>query len=172
MSNQANHIGENQTHHLRTILELQRQRLCTLPVWPGPPNDEEWPAQVRNIRKAAAVEAAEADKNDDGEVDKGDSKQAKPKRKPGTHRSKKKNKDSSLKRIEAPDDNLDEYFGSNEGQNSQETADVTPKTPKKSEEVKSKNDPDGSSHRRVDRSPQGSAGEGPLGSSSKSKQST
>ena len=29
-SNQANHIGENQTHHLRTILELQRQRLHTL----------------------------------------------------------------------------------------------------------------------------------------------
>ena len=72
--------------------------------------------------------------------------------------------DSSLKRIKSSDDNLDEYFGLNEGQISPETADVTPtKTPKKSEEVKLKNDPDGSSHRRVDRSPQGSAGEGPPG---------
>ena len=77
-----------------------------------------------------------------------------------------------MKRIEPPDDNLDEYFGSSEGQNSQEAADVTPtETQKKSEEAKSKNDPDDSSHRRVDRSPQGLAGEGPPGSSSKSKQS-
>ena len=30
MSNQASHIGENQTHHLRTTLELQRQRFHTL----------------------------------------------------------------------------------------------------------------------------------------------
>ena len=65
----------------------------TLPVWPDPPNDEEathggqifeciqkeWTAQVGNIREAAAAEAAEADKDDDGEVNKGDSKQAKPK---------------------------------------------------------------------------------------------
>ena len=42
-------------------------------------------------------------------------------------------------------------------------------TPKKSEEAKSKNAPDGSSHRRVDKSPQGSAGEGPPKPSSKSK---
>ena len=53
--------------------------------------------------------------------------------------SKKKKKDLSLKRIEPPDENLDEYFGLSQGQNSQETADVTPtETPKKSEEVKSK----------------------------------
>ena len=65
-----------------------------------------------------------------------------------------KKKDSSSKKIEPPDDNLDEYFGSNQGQNSQETADVTPaETPKKSEEVKSKYDPDGSSCRRKDKSP-------------------
>ena len=38
--NQVNHIGENQTHHLRTILELQRQAMYSLPVWPDPPNDE------------------------------------------------------------------------------------------------------------------------------------
>ena len=157
----------------------------TLPVWPDPPNDQEathrgqifkctqkeWTAQVRNIREAAATEAAEADKDDDGEVDKGDSKQAKLKPKWATHSSKKK-KDSSSKMIKPPDDNLDEYFGLNQGQNSQETADVTPtKTPKKSEEAKSKNDPDCSSHRRVDRSPLGSAGKGPPGPSSKSKQS-
>ena len=80
------------------------------------------------------------------------------------------NKDSSSKRIKPPDDNLDEYLGSNQGQNSQETADVTPtETPKKSEEVKLKNDPNGSSHRWVDRSPQGSAGEGPPRPSSKLK---
>ena len=59
-------------------------------------------------------------------------------------------------RIKPPDDNLDEYFGSSQAQNSQETADVTPtETPKKSEEAKSKNDPDGSSHGRgIDHPPQ------------------
>ena len=62
-------------------------------------------------------------------------------------------------------------FGLSQSQNSQETADVTPvDTPKKSEEAKSKNDPDGFSHRRVDKSPQGSVGEGPPKPSSKSKQ--
>ena len=51
-----------------------------------------------------------------------------------------------------------------------ETADVTPiDTPKKSEEAKLKNDPDGSSCQRVDKSPRGSAGEGPPKPSSKLK---
>ena len=60
-------------------------------------------------------------------------------------------KDSS-KRIEPLDDNLNEYLGLNQSQNSQETADVTPiNTPKKSEEAKLKNDPDGSSRKRVDK---------------------
>ena len=110
------------------------------------------------------------------------------------HSSKKKKKDSSSKRIK-PDDNLDEYFGLSQGQNSQETVDVTPmETPKKSEEAKLKNDPDssshrrgdrspslkskqsaqhaeGSSHRKVDRSPQGSACEGSPRPSSESKES-
>ena len=77
-----------------------------------------------------------------------------------------------MKRIKPPDDDLNEYFSSSQGQNSQEAADVTPtETPKKSEEAKLKNDPDGSSHRRVDRSPQGSADEGSPGPSSKLKQS-
>ena len=39
----------------------------------------EWEAQVINIRKAAAAEAEEAEKGDDGEVNKDDDKQAKPK---------------------------------------------------------------------------------------------
>ena len=65
----------------------------TLSVWPDPPNDEdatdqgqifkciqkEWTAQVRNIRETAAAEAAKADKDDDGRVDKGGIKKAKPK---------------------------------------------------------------------------------------------
>ena len=60
----------------------------TLQVWSEPPNDEEtthqgqiferiqkeWETQVVNIREAAAIEAKEADKGDDGEVDKDDSK--------------------------------------------------------------------------------------------------
>ena len=59
----------------------------------------------------------------------------------------------------------------NSQENSQETADVTPvDTTKKSEEAKLENDPDGSSHRRVDKSPEGSAGQGPPKPSSKSKQ--
>ena len=67
--------------------------MYTLPVWPDPPNDKEathrgqifkciqkeWTTQVRNIREAAAAEAAKANKDDDGEVNKGGSKQAKPK---------------------------------------------------------------------------------------------
>ena len=62
--------------------------------------------------------------------------------------------DTPSKRIEPPDDNLDEYFGLSQNQNSQEAVDVTPiDTPKKSEEAKSKNDPDGSSCGRVDKSP-------------------
>ena len=52
----------------------------------------------------------EADKDDDGEVDKGDSKWDKPKPKQAIHSSKKKDKDSSLKKIEPFDDNLDEFF--------------------------------------------------------------
>ena len=99
------------------------------------------------------LQKPEADKGDDVVVDKDDSKQAKPKPKQSTCHSKKKEKDSS-KRIEPLNENLEEYFGLNQSQNSQETADVTPiDTPKKSEEAKLKNNPDGSSHRRVDKSP-------------------
>ena len=77
-----------------------------------------------------------------------------------------------MKEIKPPDDNLDEYFGSGQGQNSQQTTDVTPtETPKKSEGAKSKNDPEGSRCRRVNRLPKGSAYEGSPGPSSKLKQS-
>ena len=65
----------------------------TLSVWPDAPNDEdatdqgqifehlqkEWPVQVQNIREAAAAEAAKANKDDGGEVNKDGSKKAKPK---------------------------------------------------------------------------------------------
>ena len=129
----------------------------TLPVWPDPPNDEEsahqgqiskcignkWGAQVANIKRAVAAEAQEVTKV--MTVDKNDSNQATSKPKLSTCCSKKKKKDSS-KRIKPPDDNLDEYFGPSQGQNSQEADDGTPvNTPGKSEEAKLKNDPDGSS---------------------------
>ena len=59
-----------------------------------------------------------------------------------------------MKKIEPPDDNLDEVFSLSQDKNSQGTVDVTPtETPKKSEGAKSKNDPKGSSHRRVHKSP-------------------
>ena len=119
--------------------------------------------------QAAAAEAEEAEKGDDGEVDKDDDKQTKLKPKQSPCHSKKKKKDTSFKRIKPPNDNLNEYFGQESV--SQETVDVTPiDTPKKSEEAKLKNDPDGSNHRRVDKSPQGSAGEDPPKPSSKSRQ--
>ena len=134
----------------------------TLPVWPDPPNDEEpahqgqiferirkkWEAQVTTIKEAAAAEAEEADKVDDAVVNKDDSKLATSKPRQSVCCSKKKKEPS--KRTEPLDDNLYDYFGPSQSQNSQETTDITPvNTPKKSEEAKSKNDPDGSSHRRV-----------------------
>ena len=71
----------------------ETEAMYTLSVWPDSPNDEdatdqgqifkciwkEWTAQVGNIREAAAAEAAKVNKDDDGKVDKGNSKQAKPK---------------------------------------------------------------------------------------------
>ena len=156
--------GEPQWRRLDLLLMNHTQApemeaTLTLTVWPDPPNDEEsahggqifkciWKkleAQVANIKGAVAAEAQEADKSDDVAVDKNDSNQATSKLKQSTHHSKKKKKDSS-KRIKPPDDNLNEYFGLSQSQNSQETDDGTPvNTPEKSEEAKSKNDPDGSS---------------------------
>ena len=63
----------------------------TLQVWPDPPKEEEathqgqifkciqkeWETQVVDIKEAAAAKAEEADKGDDGEVNKDDSKLAK-----------------------------------------------------------------------------------------------
>ena len=71
----------------------EREVTYKLQVWPDPPNDEEathwgqifeciqkeWEAQVVDIRKAAAAEAEEAEKGDDGELNKDDDKQTKPK---------------------------------------------------------------------------------------------
>ena len=140
----------------------------TLSVWLDPSNDEdaaargqifeciqeEWTAQVQNLKEAAAAEAAKADKDGDGRVNKSGSKQTKPKPKQTTHRTKKKEKDSSSKKVEPPDDNLDEYFGLSQDKNSQGTADVTPtETPKKSEGTKLKDDPKDSSHGDVHESP-------------------
>ena len=98
----------------------EKDAMYTLQVWPDPPNDEEpthqgqifeciqreWEAQIVDIRGAAVAEAEEADRGDDVVVDKQDSKQAKLKPKQSTHCSKKK-EDSSSKRIEPLNDNLD-----------------------------------------------------------------
>ena len=117
----------------------ETEAMYTLQVWPDPPNNEEathwgqifehiwkeWEAQVVNIR-----EAEEADKGDDGEVNKDDSKQTKLKPKQSRVGL------ISSKRIKHPDGNLNEYFGLSQSQNSQETGNVTPvENPKKSEEA-------------------------------------
>ena len=142
----------------------------TLPVWLDPPNDEEaahqgqifkhihkeWEAQVTTIKEAAAAEAEEAeeaDKADDAMANKDDSKPATMKPKQSVHHLKKKKKPSQ--RVEPFNDNLDDYFGPSQSQDSQHTTDIMPvDTPKKSEEAKSKNDPNGSSCRRVDKPPE------------------
>ena len=86
-------------------------------------------------------------------VNKDDSKPATSKPKQSVCHSKKKKKPS--KRVEPFDDNLDDYFGPSQSQDSHRTTDIMPvDTPKKSEEDKSKNDPDGSSHQRVDKPPE------------------
>ena len=80
--------------------------------------------------------------------------------KPLTVLTKKKEKDSSSKKIEPPDDNLDVYFSLSQAKNSQGTANVAPtETPKKLERAKLKDDSKDSSHRNVNESPQGSGGE-------------
>ena len=66
--------------------------------------------------------------------------------------SRKKKKPS--KRVEPFNDNLNDYFRPSQSQDSQHTTNVMPvDTPKKSEDAKLKNDPDGSSHQRVDKPP-------------------
>ena len=145
------HWRRSDPHLMNHTWAPETEAMYTVQVWPDPPNNEEpthrsqiferiqreWEAQVVDIRGAAAAEAEEADKGDDVVVNKDDSKQAKPKSKQSTCHLKKKKKDSSSKRIEPLDDNLDEYFGLSQSQNSQETVDVTPvDTPKKSEEAK------------------------------------
>ena len=78
--NQANHIGENPTHHLGTILELQRQRLL-IPCLYG--QTHQMMKMLQIVAKSSNIfgrnrqprsEAGKADKDDDGKVNKGDSK--------------------------------------------------------------------------------------------------
>ena len=166
-SNQVNPIGGNLIHHLGTTPELQKQRLPTDYLYGqmhqmmkmlqiGPKLkclQTEWTVQAQNIREAAAEEAAKPNK-DDGEVDKDGSKQAKPKPKQTTCKAKGKQKGSSWKKFDLPDNNLDEYFGLSPDKDSQKTADVTPtETPKKTEGAKSKDVPKSASHGGVHISP-------------------
>ena len=155
---------------------------CTLAVWPDPPNDEdatdrgqifkcireEWKVQVKDMREeAAAAEAAKVNKDDGGEDDKDNGKQTKSKPKQTSCRTKGKQKSSSSKKVNLPDDNLNEFFGLSLEKNSQETADAaSTDPPKKSEETESKDEPKVPA---VDRSHQGSGGEGSPEPSSKSK---
>ena len=87
-------------------------------------------------------------------VNKDDGKQATSKPRQSAHYLKKKKKEEEpSNRIEPLHDNLDEYFGPSQSQNSQETVNVVPvDTPKKSEEAKSKEDPDNSNHQSIDES--------------------
>ena len=134
----------------------------TLPVWPNPPDAEEsvhrgqifrcilkeWETQVTTIKKAATAETEEeADKVEDAAADKDDNKLTSLKPRQLVHHLKKKKKKKELpKRTEPLDDNLDDYFGPSQSQNSQEMANIIPvDTPQKSGEAKLKNYLDGSS---------------------------
>ena len=157
----------------------------TLSVWPDPPNDEdhtdrgqifecilaEWTAQVEHMKEEAASETTKVNQEDGGEDDKVNNKQSKPKPKQSCHKSKGKQKSSSSsKKVNLPDDNLDEYFSLSQDKNSQETADVTPtEPPKESEGMESKDEPKRSSRRNVRKLPRSSGGEGSLEPSLKLK---
>ena len=114
----------------------ETEAMFTLPVWSDPPNDEElahqgqifkhickeWEAQVTTIKETAAEEA---DRVDDAAANKDDSKLATSKPKQSVSHSKKKKKKKPSKRVEPLNDNLDDYFGPSQSQDSQQTADVT-----------------------------------------------
>ena len=69
-------------------------------------------------------------------------------------------KSSSLKKVDLPDDNLDEFFSLSQDKNSQETPDVTPTDlPKKSGD-RVERGAKSSNHGNIHRSPQGSGSEG------------
>ena len=101
--------------------------------------------------EAAAADATKVEKDDGGEDD---NKQTRLKPKQSSCKTKGKQKSSSSKKVNLPDDNLDELFGSSQDKNSQETADVTPTDPpKKSKVTESKDEPKSSRHGNVHRSP-------------------
>ena len=66
------------------------------------------------MREEAASEAGEADKDDGGGDDKDDNRQTKPKSKRSSYKTVGKQKSSSLKKVELPDDNLDKFFNSSQ----------------------------------------------------------
>ena len=78
------------------------------------------------MREEAASEAAKVNKDNGDEADKDDNKQTKLKSKRSSCKTKGKQKSSSSKKVDLPDDNLDELFSSSQDKNSQETANVTP----------------------------------------------
>ena len=82
------------------------------------------------MKEVAASEAAKVNQEDGGKDDKGNNKQSKPKPKRSSRKTKGKQKaSSSSKKVDIPDDNLDEYFSSSQDKNSQETGDATPTEP-------------------------------------------
>ena len=134
----------------------------TLSVWSNPPNDEdaidlgqifecireEWKVQVEDMREEAA---AVVDKDDSGEDN---NKQTRSKPKQSSHKTKGRQKGSSSKKVNLPDDNLDEFFGLSQDKNSQEMPDVTPTDlPTKPEGTESKDEPNSSSHGNIHRLP-------------------
>ena len=107
-----------------------------LPVWLDPPDDKdasdrgqiikhvlmESQVQVDDLKaETAAAEAAKVDKDDGHEDDKDDDKDTKLKSKCTTHRGKRGQKNSSPKKVDIADDNLNEFFSSSQKKNSQET---------------------------------------------------
>ena len=65
-------------HQMMKILQIEAKPLSI---------QEEWTAQVRNIRETVAAEAAKANKDGDDGIDKSGSKHTKPKSKQTTHSS-------------------------------------------------------------------------------------
>ena len=104
--------------------------------------------------REAASEATKADKDDGGENDKDDNKQTKSKSRRSSRKTTGRQKSSSSKKVDLPDDNLDEFFCSSQDKKSQEATDVTPTNlPKKSKVTESKDEPKSLSHGNVHSSP-------------------
>ena len=76
------------------------------------------------------------------------------------HGGKWKQKSSSSKKVNLADDNLEEFFGSSQEKNNQETADVAPNELQKKPKSEPKDEPKSSNCEDVHKSPQGLGGEG------------